>query len=293
MQIVVHLGAHFTDDDGLIKTLLGNETMLRARGVAVPRPKVYRRMLRDLLDAAKARRPDPGLRDQVLGELLQGYDAPVRRIVISHPNLLCVTPFAARNGVFYHRAVRHLGVLDQVFAGDDLVFCMAIRSPATFLPELYYANDLSSMSEVINGVSPQQMRWSELFERVRAALPGRRFKLWCDEDAPLIRGEILRWMAGLEAHEPLEGEFDLLQRILRPQAMERFVQYCQEHPDMNAGHQRRVIAAFLERFMLPDEVEIELDVPGWDEALISALEARYDEDCLRINAMNGVELLAP
>ena len=38
MQIIVHTGAHFTDDDRLIKCLLRNKDDFSKRGIAVPGP---------------------------------------------------------------------------------------------------------------------------------------------------------------------------------------------------------------------------------------------------------------
>ena len=47
MRIVYHLGAHFTDEERLLKCLLKNREVLSQYGVVVPGPKRYRNLLRD------------------------------------------------------------------------------------------------------------------------------------------------------------------------------------------------------------------------------------------------------
>jgi hypothetical protein len=54
-----------------------------------------------------------------------------------------------------------------------------------------------------------------------------------------------------------------------------------------------VIAAFLDKFALDDEIEEELDMPGWTEALVDDLSDQYDEDVLAIQRMPGVTMIAP
>ena len=56
---------------------------------------------------------------------------------------------------------------------------------------------------------------------------------------------------------------------------------------------RRVIAAFLDKFALDEEIEEELDMPGWTEELVAELTEVYDEDVLAIQRIPGVTVLTP
>ena len=53
MRIVYHLGAHFTDEERLLKCLLKNRGILSQNAVAVPGPKSYRVLLRDTIMSLK------------------------------------------------------------------------------------------------------------------------------------------------------------------------------------------------------------------------------------------------
>ena len=53
MRIVYHLGAHFTDEERLLKSLLKDRDILTQHAVSVPGPKRYRHLLRDTVKELK------------------------------------------------------------------------------------------------------------------------------------------------------------------------------------------------------------------------------------------------
>ena len=53
MQVVIHAGAHMTDEDRLIACLRDNTATLAPRGTHVPDPESYRRLLRDVMHTAQ------------------------------------------------------------------------------------------------------------------------------------------------------------------------------------------------------------------------------------------------
>ena len=137
------------------------------------------------------------------------------------------------------------------------------------------------------------MRWSEMITRVRAAIPDIPITVWCNEDTPLIWGQILREMAGVEATEHLIGEHALLREIMSREGFKRFETYLTENPGMTEIQKRRVITAFLDKFAQEDAIEEELDLPGWTEELIDELSDLYDEDVYTIGRIPGVTLITP
>jgi hypothetical protein len=56
---------------------------------------------------------------------------------------------------------------------------------------------------------------------------------------------------------------------------------------------RRIVSAFLDKFALSDQIDMELDLPGWDEDLIDTLTENYRNDIARIRAIPGVTFLDP
>lgn len=70
MQIMFHLGAHFTDEDRLLKCLLANRDLLATEGVAVPDPKSYRGLLRDYAVKLKGKPATPAQQEEILDQIL-------------------------------------------------------------------------------------------------------------------------------------------------------------------------------------------------------------------------------
>ena len=56
MQVILHAGAHCTDEGRLLKTIFKNRAPFQERGIALPRPRHYRQLLSATIKAL-AKRP--------------------------------------------------------------------------------------------------------------------------------------------------------------------------------------------------------------------------------------------
>lgn len=290
MDIVLHAGAHCTDEDRLVKCLLKNKDLFLQQGIAVPGPSRYRRLLRDALQALGRADPAPEARDVLLDTILE-HDG-VERLLLSNENVFGVPRLAVGQGRLYPQAEQRLADLKRLFPGDRLALCLGIRNPATYLPALHAQSPLDDFLTFLDGTDPALLRWSELVERIRAAHPDMPLTIWCNEDTPLIWGSVLRAVAGLEEGTRITGSFDILSEIMSREGMQRFRAYLHDHPVMTEPQKRRVIGAFLDKFALAGEIEEELDLPGWDEAYVEMLTQDYEADVARIEEMDHVRFIA-
>lgn len=291
MQVVLHAGAHNTDDDRLIKCLLRNRDDFRQRGIAVPGPSRYRRLIRDTLNAMSGGTLAPDARMVLLDAILE-EDHP-ERLLLSNENFFSVPKLAVSKGVFYPRAELKLAQLSQIFDGDEVELFLAIRNPASFLPAVHANSPEMSFDDFMAGADPRSLHWSELVRRIRDHVPGLQITVWCNEDTPLIWAQIIRDMAALEHNQKITGGFDLLSEIMTPAGMKRFRAYLKAYPNMNEIQKRRVIAAFLDKFAIEDVIEEELDLPGWTDDLVTELSDIYDDDVFEIGRIQGVTTIAP
>lgn len=291
MQVVLHAGAHMTDEGRLPRCLGMNAELLARYGTFVPDPGSQQKKMRDILNTALPAKE----RDAARASLLRGMasDMPHDRLVLSNAGFFGTPKMAAGQGGFYTAAEQRLTNLRGVFAHDEVELFLAIRNPATFLPALLKKTGLSAMVDLVGGIEPSDLRWSQMLTRVRAACPDVAITVWCNEDTPLIWAQIMREMAGLEPTVTLEGEHALLSEIMTREGMKRFESYLDGHPGMNEIQKRRVIAAFLDKFADEAEIEEELDVPGWTENLVDRLTEIYDEDVFDIQRLPGVNLITP
>ncbi|MCK0149195.1 hypothetical protein MWU54_04115 [Marivita sp. S6314] len=293
MQVVLHTGVHATDSDRLFKTLLRNRDGVRPLGTAIPGPGKYRRLISEMLNALGGGAPSPGARDVLLDSILDEDSGNVDRLILSHENLFSVPKIAFQGGVVYRKAEQRLQTCRALFSGDAVEVFIAIRNPATLLPALLNATPHEDMAHLLNGMDPLDLRWSGLIARIKDAVPDVPVTVWCDEDSPLIWGEVVREIVGVTPTHPLIGAYSRLADIMTKEGMTRFRAYLADRPDLTEVQIRRVMVAFLDKYADAAKVEHELDVPGWDDTMVQDLTDEYEDDVFDIGRMPGVTLITP
>lgn len=291
MQVVIHAGAHITDEDRLITCLAANRDRLAEQGTNIPAPTRYRKLIRDLMQSAESAPLSGETREVVLDAILQGEASD--RLVLSSEGFFGTPKMAISPGVLYAATEARMATLREIFKGDQIELFVAICNPATFLPAMFQKTKFGDFDAFMRGSDPRALRWSEMIGRVRDAFPDLPITLWCNEDLPLIWAQVVREMAGLDPVAPIEGEFALLEEIMTPEGMTRFSAYLDQRPGMSEVQKRRVIAAFLDKFAQDEAIEEELDLPGWNEALIDELTEIYDEDLFAIRAIASINVITP
>ncbi|MEM9872298.1 MAG: hypothetical protein AAF822_13685 [Pseudomonadota bacterium] len=291
MQLVLHAGAHFTEEDRLLRCLLNNKGDFSKRGVAVPGPGKYRAILRDTMAAMLDAPPAPDARDVLLDVILD--DETADRVILSHMFLFGAPRAIVRDGLMYCLAPERMAQIATLFPHDDIELFFAMRNPATFLPALFTQAPQEDMHTFLRARDPFSIRWSETFAEIRAAAPEIPITTWCFEDMPMIWAQIIREMGGLEHGERIVGGFDLLSDIMTGEGMQRFRAYLKSHAGMSEVQKRRVIAAFLDKFAIEDEIEEELNAPGWTEEIVDTMTELYEEDVLAVARIPGVTVIAP
>ncbi len=297
MQIVCHAGAHATDEDHLLKCLLRNAALLRGVHTAVPGPSRYRNLLRDAVNAMDHAPAAPDSRHVLIDAILDQDAAGVERMVLSNPHFFAVPKIAVRGGRLYPQAGTRMQYLQELFHGDEVHLFLALRNPATFLPALWEMAPeearAGGLAGLLDGADPRDLRWSELIARIRAEVPDLPMTIWCDEDTPLIWGEVVRRAGGLALDQKIQGAFDVLARVMTEAGMRRFRAYLKDHPGLPEMQKRKVMAAFWARYPREEAIVEECALPGWDAALIEELTQAYDEDVEAIAALPGVRVILP
>lgn len=291
MRVIVHTGAHSTDDERLVRCLLNNKEDFSRRGVAVPGPGRYRTLLKETFAALESAEPGEDSRDVLLDAILDEEKA--ERVILSNAHFFGSPRFALGEEGFYPLASLRMRQFTQLFAPEQVEMFIAICNPATFLPRVLAKASLQQQTDILKRVQPLTLRWSDLLARIRAALTDLPITVWCNEDSPLLWPEIIRSIAGLPTGTKIIGGFDLLRDIMTREGMERFRAYLQAHPNLSDHQKRRVMVAFLDKFADTEALEEELDLPDWTEALVENLTQRYDDDLIRIRRIPGVQLIAP
>lgn len=291
MQVALHFGAPYTDENRLQMCLGKNRELLAEVGTVVPRPAQFRKQLRPLMsEVLNASNPLP-LQQDFLHGITGG--TPPGRIIFSADNFLGFPRNSVNQNEFFPGPFNRLISFLRLFEDAEVELFYAIRNPATFVQSLMVAHKGENIETLIGHSDPMALRWSGFFERVIEDCPNTPVTVWCNEDTPLIWEEVLREIAGVDPTFELVAQHDLLQDILTKDGFERFEEYLSGRPDLTQIQKRRVIAAFLEKFADEDALEEELEVPGWTDELVDMMTDLYDDDVDLIQSMPEINFLEP
>lgn len=290
MRIAYHIGAHCTDEGRLLKSILKNTETLLQRGVHVPPPRKYRNIIRETIQGLNGAPPAPRAREVLMDAILGAEDVPA--MVLSNPLFICVPKRIFENSVLYHLADEKVSGMRALFPYDEIHYFMGLRNPASFIPATYIEQKDHSYADFMRQMTPGGMRWSDAIMRIRNADPDAKITVWCDEETPLIWGQLVRAITGLDPMDRISGGFDLLQALLTDDGMRLFVTYLRANPPRSEEQKRRIIAAFLEKHAREGVMDAPADLPGWDQALVDHLTDLYDADLDKIAQMDGVTLIS-
>lgn len=291
MQIVYHLGAHFTDEERLIRCLLRNRGVLAEQGIAVPGPSRYRNLLRDTAAGLGQRPAHPETQAVVLDQLLDGQ-TNVERLILSWENFMAFPQWAIRGGL-YPKAGAKLKGLTLVFPDHPAEFHLSIRNPAGFVPAVIARMKEKTYEEVMQDLHPQDIFWSDVINDIAQNNPTVPIHVWCNEDSPLIWPELLMTVSGHSPTTELEGRDDLLAEVLTPQGLKALQMQLEKTPPQSGAERRQITAEYLERHARPEQMEMAVDLPGWTHDLVDTLTRQYDQDIERIARIPGVVLTMP
>jgi len=289
MHISFHIGAHCTDEDILVKSLLKNKGILAEEGVIVPGPSRYRPILAEVTRKLGGEKASADTQDVLLESIMDVDEA--ERLVLSQDNFLGVSTRALEHGQLYHLIADKATRLRNLFPDNPVEFFIGIRDIATFIPALFERHGSQDFVGMMKGVDPLELFWSDAIAALRDAVPDSPVTVWCNEDTPLIWPEVMHEVAGVEPALRMNGGFDILAGIIAKEGMQRLRTYLAEHTPQNEIQRRRVLGAFLDKYALEEEIVEEVDLPGWSAELTAELTAGYEDDMLEISRIPGVTLL--
>lgn len=287
MQIVFHIGAHCTDGGLLIRSILRNRAALAQEGILVPGPSRYRELLGDISTTLRGELADENTEAMVLEAICD--DDTAERIVLSNENFLCRAHVALDRERLYPKCSK-AAWLRNCLPSHDVEFALAIRNPATFLPDIAKT---TGTQDAFDDLSLGDMLWSEVVNEIHQTNPNAQILVWSHEDTPFIWSEVVREITGLDAMTTLEGEFDMLETIMSPAGMERLSEFVKSHDGMTQSKRRRAVSAFLEAHAIADAIEEEIDLPGWTDATVAGLTELYEEDVASIKRIPNVTFIEP
>jgi hypothetical protein len=289
MLISFHIGAHCTYGSKLMRGLLKNRPILEQHGVSVPPPSRYREVLPQVMKKVKTNRATAEAEEMVIDEIIDTDTC--ERIVMSYEDLICMPQGIFYGDRLYGQVEFKLKWLRNVFPSSPMEFHIGVRNPATFIPNV--CPSPAGYADFIGKTNIDDVLWSNVIKTMRRACPDVPVTVFAYEDTPLTWTQIMRSVAGLDQMVPLEGGLDILAQIMQREGMKRLRTYLNTHPPQNENQRRQILTAFLDKYVDETAIEEEVDLPGWDDALIERLTERYEQDLYEIEDIPGVTFILP
>lgn len=292
MHIVFHLGLHCTDDGLLIRSVLQNRARLSRDGIGVPGPLRYRELLGEASTSLRGDPAPPETEAEILAIIAP--DPGTERVILSSDNFLCRSDKALGKDCLYPKAVKSAW-LRHCLPSHRCDFALAVRNPASLLPDLISgAGGPPPPDDLLaEGIWLEDLKWSDMVRRIAEANPGAQITVWCHEDTPFLWSQILHELTGCDPCDPLDGALDMVETIMTPAGYTRLSDFLAARDVGTEARRRRAIAAFLETHAIRDQIEAEIDLPGWTDQTIEALTEIYEHDLEEIARMPGVTFLEP
>ncbi|MBY6056806.1 hypothetical protein [Leisingera daeponensis] len=290
ISLAFHVGAPNTDNGQLTWSLRKDAQPLLERGVMIRRPGTYMSALNQLLRKQDHEFVTEQEREVLLAGLVK--DQAVSRIILTNSSFLGVPGWMLSGGRLFRNAGRNTAGLRGLFPGNPCEFFLGLRNPATLIGPVFKSQSGRSWKQFSSDTDFLKLRWSEVVEDILDRNPACRITVWCNEETPVIWPSILGHVTGLGEGFRFSGELDITRGIISEAGYERLETYLASRPGLSEDQRERVRALFLSYFHDEEEIEEEIDLPGWSQALVDDMSEAYMADAELIRQMPGVTFLS-
>ena len=290
VKFVYHFGAPFSENDQLIWSLRKNSVLLSENGVSAPRPKRFKSLIPTLISGQDGNLPPVEDQESFFSAICS--KETIDRVILSNSTFIGSPTWMLADGKFYPNAARNIANIRNLLPGNPCEFFIGLSNPVKCMSAAFGAQTNRSHQQFFNKIELESIRWSDVILAIKEALPDTPISVWCDEDTPILWPTIMRDVSGLNLETPMEGEFDIIRKIMSKEGSDRMEAYLNDRPNLNELQRRRVKAEFLQKFVLSSAVEEEIDLKGWTDATVDALTEIYEDDIERIERMPGINLIS-
>lgn len=289
MRLVLHIGAHGTDEGRIADWIARNRGGLEAEGIAAPPPRQFLARISEALDAG--RDADPLAREEAL---LRGLGASGQRLrmVVSAPGLLGPASDVLVPEGFYARDVaRRLYGLGTLFPRTRLTVLLAVRTASGLIPAIL-PDEPGAAEALLPLVPDETLPWSRLVRAIRQHLPRAALVVWRHEDLARVWPAVLGEIVGPAALPPA-GLLDFAAAELNAEARLRMTRYLAEADaaPASAGQLRQVAEVFARRYGRAVPRDAAAALPGWVRHRLAELDAGYVTEWGDIAGIEGLRAL--
>lgn len=291
-SVTLHIGTHFTASRYLDKVLEANMSTLSEAGVHVPTQRHARSVLIGMLKELDGLPPifeeEQAVLDRLLGK------SPADKILLWDDRWSAPLRNAFEGDHLYAPMARIAPRVAELFSCSEFQISLSVMNPAVFLEFARRSDTVPKhIADFLSRVSPDTLSWRDTIDALRHKLPNVQILIWAEEDAPLIWPNVIRRLAHLPEGAPLTGHHLPAAHLLEAEGLTRLKTYLETHPPRTATQHEQVMTVFLEKYGKPEMLTPTCELPGWTDADIARVSARYEADLIALSEEDGIDVIAP
>ncbi|MEM6621226.1 MAG: hypothetical protein AAF674_03290 [Pseudomonadota bacterium] len=294
LEIVLHLGAHKTASTYIQRLLETNRDRLLGAEIGLIGPS-------DVRSGATAqtglwrslRRPRRiGYADTILRLVAKAQQSGLRRLIVSEENLIGHLNGILMGNWCYERAGDRLERVLSSLPDSRLTVMLGVRGYASFLPTAY-AQALRTSGfvpfdqELRQRLTSLDRGWPDLIGDIqRSCPPNARLIVWKHEDFPGLEQDIVGTMVGLKTAKRLASVKEKPMQGPTDRAIQRLHQLARDEGAPSLARIRQV-------FRINGRQKGLAPFQPWSAREKAMLDARYEQDMIRLSQTGTVELMRP
>lgn len=223
MQIVLHLGAHATDQGAIANWLAGSAPMLEQDGVRVVAPAAFRPAVHEALQTLRGSPAPRAVEAALIDRLCAG--ATPGRLVMSHSWLMGPAGRVLESRGIYPVAGQRLVALCNLFPSHRIEIALAVRAPMPFLSAILAMQSDMDAVEFWGRAAAHVLDWARVAAQLRDHAPQAAFTLWRQEDLGNLWPGIGAALVGTGARVPVQGFGGLLGDRVSREGLQKLEEY--------------------------------------------------------------------
>ncbi|NOD75970.1 MULTISPECIES: hypothetical protein [unclassified Ruegeria] len=289
MRVIIHAGAAFADEGHILSSLVANRQMLAEMKTAPMGPRMSRHFVKIMSDALIHGTSIEETRDSLAPLFPQ--DVNLERVILSSDKFFGPRRTALQHGQIYPFAGRRAAFTETLLEGAQLELFIGLVNPGLFIPKTLMSIHEDHRRDILASTDLSCLSWLSMIEDLRELAPQFKLTVWENENLPLIWGDIVRAMTGLPSETPLPDEYSFLTSLLTDAGQRQVQEILGQRTPLDLQGQREELAQVLEDQARPEQVEEELDLPGWSTDIFDAFTELYAQDMAAIRTMSDIRVL--
>ncbi|NOD92491.1 hypothetical protein GS636_06810 [Ruegeria sp. HKCCD4884] len=289
MRVIIHAGAAFADEGHILSSLVANRQMLAEMKTAPMGPRMSRQFVKIMSDALIHGTSIEETRDSLAPLFPQ--DVNLERVILSSDKFFGPRRTALQHGQIYPFAGRRTAFTETLLEGAQLELFVGLVNPGLFIPKTLMSIHEDHRRDILASTDLSCLSWLSMIEDLRELAPQFKLTVWENENLPLIWGDIVRAMTGLPTETLLADEYSFLSSLLTDAGQRQVQEILGRRTPLDLQGQREELAQVLEDQARPEQVEEELDLPGWNTDIFDAFTELYAQDMAAIRTMSDIRVL--